>query len=581
MDTNNEIIYLKIKTQKVQSFIFKVPKLKAMLGANSLLGEFFAVDLPGLRKNYPIPQIWTDYLAAKDETYPSWGTDNINENFKKGVICSAGGHFETFFETETDAQKFLTEVKQKAQEIIPGVRFSFFLKEYETLPEKFKDFDDKTKGKVIELPKNSSQILIDNPYFYPSSEDGENPQLVKGHKGEKDSSVTLKIKEKGVEFYESETNDYLCAFLKKITGKEKYKNSFPEDLNELADISLIPQNNKIAIITIDGNAMGNRFRDERDKAKEMKTIDAMISFEKFWFEQRDTFRNALEEAIKTIAKKYEEDKESTKNFKFYNYNGKNKLPYQILMLGGDDLLLLTVPEIAFDLVKNFGHQLEEISKDKDKKLTVSAGIAFVKYSFPFSQAHELAESLLSSAKVKSRIWKTAKNEKGEEYRKAEYRNALDWHIHFPTGTEEIDEIRKQNYMLQYNDKTEILTRRPCTMEEAYKVWQESKDLYDNIPKKEGENFENSSGRNKYKGLRTLLNSGQLNAELYSKILEINKENEIDKFQLDIDYHPQDKSGWIKGNNAEKIDYSKITLNTALDVIELMDFHKREEDKGGE
>ncbi|MBN2396386.1 MAG: hypothetical protein JXC36_07995 [Candidatus Atribacteria bacterium] len=556
MDTGSLIFHLKIKTQKVQSFIFKVPKLKAMLGANSLLGEFFAVDLPKLRSLDidSIPRIWTDYFKENTETYPSRGSDNINNNFKNGVICSAGGHFESFFNDEENAIKFIKTVQRKAQDRIPGVQLSFFLKKYDSLPEKFKDFDDKAKGEVIELPKNTSEIHIDNPYFYPSDQDGENPQLIKGHKNDKDSIITKKIKEAGDKFYEGNTNDYLCSFLKKLTGKEKYNNSFPDDLNKLAELSLIPQNNKIAIISIDGNAMGNRFKDKKEKEKDLNTIEAMISFEKFWFEQRNTFRDALEKAITSAKKQYEADTENTKKFKFNNYNGKHKLPYQIMMLGGDDLLILTVPEIAFELVNNFGKQLQIINPD----LSVSAGIALVKSSFPFSQGHELAESLLSSAKVKSRVWKKDGT--------TEYRNALDWHVHFPTGTEEIDEIRKQNYMLQYNDKTEILTRRPCTMEEAYKVWKESKELFDDIQKagkNEGENFENSSGRNKYKGLRTLLKTSIQNVNLFGKILDIKKE------YIDFQTLP---------SNLKFLD-NKCNLNAALDVIELMDFHKREEDKG--
>jgi len=581
------LFYLKIKTQKVQSFIFKVPKLKAMLGANSLLGEFFAKDLPELRANdkNSIPECWRDYNFPKDLL--KWENDDIYENFKNGVICSAGGHFETFFKTQPQANEFVENVKRNAQAKIPGVNLSFFLKKYDTLPKYFKKFDE--NGEVIELPKETSEILIDNPYFYPSDQDGENPQLIRGYKNasgkiEKDSKVTKHIKEAGDKFYEGSSKDYLCQFLKDITKEDnnevKFSNVFENNLEELAKLSLIPKNNKIAIIAIDGNAMGNRFRDKLNEAKGkledgsdgLETISALIDFEKYWFDQRKAFRDALKSALLTIS-----------DCPYKNKRGYWKYPFQILMLGGDDLLIVTVPEIAFDLVKDFGY---EISKDKEKKLSVATGIAFVKYSFPFSQAHELAESLLSSAKVKSRIWEKAKNKNGKEMTKTTYRNTLDWHVHFPTGTEDIDEIRKNNYFLKYNDKYEILTQRPCTMKDAMKVWDNSKKLFDSINDKEEDNYENSFGRNKYKGLRTLLKTGQRNVELFTKILDLDKQKE-DHFHLDIKYQPEkDKDGktkensinWKKGNNDKKIEYDKITINTAFDVIELMDFHKREEEK---
>lgn len=579
------IYHLKLKTQKVQNFIFKVPKLKTILGANSLLGEFFAVELPELRNNhekYQIPKCWKEYCAnLKEKDLPKWQNDDIYANFKKGVICSAWGHFETLFKTRDQAKSFIKDVNRKANHKIPGVSLSFFLASYSDLPKYYSNFEK--KGKIEPISINTSKIHIDNPYFYPSSEDGENPQFAEPKFPEgKGSIVTEKIKEKGREFYKGNASDYLSIILKEVIGENvEMQAVFENDLAEFRKISLIPDNNKIAIIAIDGNAMGKRFNDECDSAKDKykassvgkETFAAMLSFEKFWFKQRNTFRKALKQALNSI------DIHSYKN---YNDNGKKykrKLPYQIMMLGGDDLLLITVPEIAFDLVNNFANKIEKESDSLMEKgkisqeITISAGIAFVNSSFPFSQGHELAESLLSSAKVKSRVW-----EEGKKTPK-KYLNTLDWHVHFPTGTEEIDVIRQKNYMLQYNDKTEILTRRPYTIEEAYKVWEDSKDLYKSFINKDNitdDEFENSPGRNKYKRLRTLLKTGKRNAELCSKILKSNKENGKAEFKLDINYHPQkNKTDWIKGHQAEKNNYAQIVINIALDVIELMDFHKRE------
>ncbi len=320
--------------------------------------------------------------------------------------------------------------------------------------------------------------------------------------------------------------------------------------------------------------MGNRFKEERSNLENKPVFEAMIYFEEFWFEQRDAFRNALKTALyvqeynKKIGNSEAEKEKKLLEIDFSKYKNKDnqgKLPYQIMMLGGDDLLLITVPEIAIPLVNNFGKALDELSKNTKEKLSVAAGIAFVKSSFPFSQAHELAESLLSSAKVKSRDWN------GQE---TTYRNTLDWHVHFPTGTEDIDEIRKQNYMLQYKSKnesnkeakeilkTEILTQRPCTMKDAMKVWDNSKKLFDSINDKEDGNYDNSSGRNKYKGLRTLLKTGQKNVELFGKILDIGEH-------------------YLKYDNLPEISGKIPKLNTTFDVIELMDFHKREDERGTE
>ena len=161
-------------------------------------------------------------------------------------------------------------------------------------------------------------------------------------------------------------------------------------------------------------------------------MESFVEIEEFWFKARESFRQGLEKAISQIK----------------GYESKEKLPYIVLMLGGDDLLLVTVPEIALDFVVNFEKGLKEYNKD----LTISAGIAFVKYNYPFSHGHELAESLLSSAKVKSKL----NNGK----------SAIDWHILFSSFNEDINEIRKDEYILNYDKHYDILTKRPYLLEDT-------------------------------------------------------------------------------------------------------------------
>jgi hypothetical protein len=523
------IYHLSLKAQKVQSFIFKVPKLKAMLGANSLLGEYFAVELPALREKYSIPEIWIERLTNL-KNLGKWENDDLAANFQKGVICSAGGHFEAFFKSMAEAEEFVIDAIKMGQSRIPGVKLSYYLREYKNfdINWSFEDFANSQNYTLKDVDIQSSEMLIDNPYFYPSAVDGENPQLLNK---EKDSYITKKIKEQGDYFYSGEANDYLCGLIKELAGKESYKSEYAEELEELSELSLIPDNNKLAIIAIDGNAMGINFRQEQSNQHDKPVLEAMVEFEKFWFDKRDSFRMALREAL-----------QETVNLMNYK-----KHPYQILMLGGDDLLILTVPELALDFVSSFCKKISEKGQ-----VTISAGIAFVKYSYPFSQAYQLAEQLLDSAKVKSRIWHTDG--------KIEYQNAIDWQVHFPSGARDLDELRRQDYLLKYGDKLEILTQRPCTITKALDIWKESEGLFTKIQKAaEGEDFENSSGRNKYKRLRTLLKTGENNVKLYGGLLNID--------QSYLDYESLDDG---------------IVMNSALDVIELMDFHKRknERQRGG-
>ena len=548
-----DLIYLKIKTQKVQEFIFKVPKLKAMLGANSLLGEFFAEELPNLRKDFPTNPIWSDYVNKLEMKNYKWKNDDLKANFEKGVICSAGGHFETFFDDKDVAEKFYEEVLRKAKEKIPGVRLSYVLKKYKGFKEikSYQKFEEIRDNQEIFKNISTTEPLIDNPYFYPSSEDGENPQLLKGYKEDTDSFITKEIKKRGDEFYDGKSEDYLVQFLRELAG-EIPKEHFPKELEDYQNLSLIPNNNKMAIIAIDGNAMGDRFKIERQKHEQKPVFEAMVSFEEFWFNQRNTFRQALLKAIEKL----------NLSKKGYFPNNKIIYPFQIMMLGGDDLLIVSVPEIAFDLVMNFMDAIKNI----DDELTVSAGIAVTKFKYPFAHAHELAESLLTSAKVKSRNWTTSKDD--EQKYDVEYRNAIDWHIHFSSASVDIDDIRKQNYYLNYKDKNgkdiyEILTGKPYLQTEVKSVLEKSNEMYEEISDKvktDNQSEENSAGRNKYKRLRTILKTGKANAKLYSDFLFEEDNPLIYDENLDV-------------KKLHITDEAKIYISTILDSLELIDFWK--------
>ncbi|MCK4358503.1 MAG: hypothetical protein KAW92_07135 [Candidatus Cloacimonetes bacterium] len=536
-----ELYHLKLKTQKVQSFIFKVPKLKAMLGANSLLGEFFAKDLPKLREGFGKFNILEKgKISENDENEKKelnkdfiWQNDDIVNHFENGINCSAGGHFESIFKERGDAVNFLKEAITKAKEKIPGVTISYFLRKFNDTYS-FKKYEDKYLDDKEDITEEISEVLplIDCPYFYPSTEDGENPALL--YSKDNDSLMVKKIKEQGNKFYSLNTDDFLCKLLK-MDMKLK-KDEIPNSLEDIRDTSFIPGNNKMALIAIDGNGMGDRFNSKREelKNKNKNVLDTLIEIENFWFDARNNFRIALQNAFKKCCNLDSYIGEIT------DVNGKTKttkLPFIVLMLGGDDLLLITVPEIAFDFVKCFNNKLTEIASN----VTFSTGIAFVRYDYPFVHAHELAESLLSSAKYKSR-------------ENAQLSNAVDWHIHFSSMYNDIKKIRLRDYYHIYDNTIEILTKRPYSIDDLSTLYSKAEETYKLIQRDEG------IGRNKIKTFETILKQGKYSSKLYGKILFEKEESIKDLYTYD----------------EEEINGKKIYINNALDIIELLDLFKRKD-----
>ena len=83
------------------------------------------------------------------------------------------------------------------------------------------------------------------------------------------------------------------------------------------------------------------------------------------------------------------------------------MPARPLVLGGDDLSLIIRADLALPFAVAFMQKFEELSARKLTvmamgrnwgKLTSACGIAFVKSSFPFTEAHRLAEHLCREAK---------------------------------------------------------------------------------------------------------------------------------------------------------------------------------------
>lgn len=503
--------YLKMDIQKVQSFIFRIPELKSMIGANSLLGEFLSKDLYELKKelkNNPISQEknWKESIFVK--------RDSLKQNFKKGILECSGGHFEAIFETEEEIREFIEKATIKADEKIKGAKLSYRVKKVD-INDTLVNINKNTESIDIEI-KRSESFLIDNPYFINSSKDGITPEKIE-NVNEKNIE-----EEQGANFYRLKTDDYLKEFYDYLFQKHLGKNiKLENEFDTLKELSLIEGNNMIAIIAIDGNGMGNKFKEKLQKVENKKFIDAAIEISEFWLNARESMRKALFEALKNIP----------------NGKYKDKLPYSILMLGGDDLLIVSVPEIAFDIVKGVSNGLN------GSGITISAGVAYVKYNYPFNQGHKLAESLLSSAKIKSKS------------KREEIKSAVDWHILFDTKNREIEDIRKEEYLNYYtkdNKKImEVLSKKPYYIDEAEQIFINAGNIYIKIENKE------NVGNNKYKLLRTILKKGKSATENY-----IGKFFENDELKKIFNY--------------QEVEQENIYINNSLDMIELIDFFKMKE-----
>ncbi len=72
MSTGETSTKVQIDFERVQSWLFAVPRLRAMVGANTLLGEVLRIRLPDLARQAPSSTV-TWRLAAGTKGYPAAG----------------------------------------------------------------------------------------------------------------------------------------------------------------------------------------------------------------------------------------------------------------------------------------------------------------------------------------------------------------------------------------------------------------------------------------------------------------------------------------------------------------------------
>src|SRR5579883_2023524 len=114
-----------IEFQRVQTWLFAVPRLRAMVGANVLLGEVLRVGLPNLARQL---QHGSWQLALEEANYPSAAPDDplASEDdpaadARNGILARDGGHFEAVF--ASGAENFVKAAISLLHQELPGLGF--------------------------------------------------------------------------------------------------------------------------------------------------------------------------------------------------------------------------------------------------------------------------------------------------------------------------------------------------------------------------------------------------------------------------------------------------------------------------
>lgn len=179
----------------------------------------------------------------------------------------------------------------------------------------------------------------------------------------------------------------------------------PQDLSAIGELARRP--GYVALVYADGNNMGRVLENlvTRDRYRKFAALldDLLL---------RITYRRLMEHVEQHPRKPV----------------------FELLMAGGDDLMLVTTPDIALQLVprvmEDFQHYSPPLARDGGAEfLSLSVGVLIAKAAFPMSAMRDLAEALQLRAKQRSF--------------EADGAGAVDFMVVTGPGSQSLDRVREE------------------------------------------------------------------------------------------------------------------------------------------
>lgn len=390
-----------IEFQRVQTWLFSVPRLRAMVGANTLLGETLRVELPKLARQgngWKLAPIQSNlHYPTADSHDPLNGYDDPQKDARDGILSRDGGHFEAQF--GSGAQAFAEEARKLIQERLPGLRFRITI-------------DD------VELPKSQAYLSTELPVLAPCEWMGRGLASVVIQQGNERPAVSLDVERRYEAAKRSEQGQAqdLASLLIAQTNLKNLKR--PENLEDMVGKGYL------ALIQADGNGVGSAAagKNEAERAT-------------FFHRNRVLLRRAFQWAIDEHCLNY------------------CKAPLIPLMLGGDDLLVICRADIALPFVVTLCERLYKLQSEQtnNSELTLGIGVVIAKHTVPIYRLHQVAEQLAGSAKRRFRGL-VAANES--------VRSVVDWAVYTTAWADDPAEVRRRDWICGTAQERRILSQRP-------------------------------------------------------------------------------------------------------------------------
>ena len=307
---------------------------------------------------------------------------------------------------------------------------------------------------------------------------------------------------------------------------------------------LAGEDNFLAIVHIDGNAMGARVQRIYEKAgNDWEKCRSLL--DQFSREIDEHFSNAFDEMRDELVQKLPS----------LGWNAaKDSFPLRRIINAGDDVCFVCAGKLGLSCAASFLRHLSgKINHADDKGYSACAGVCMVHKKYPFRAAYDMSEQLCSNAK-----------RFGTKYDPNGGISCMDWHIEFGQLKDSLREIRS-DYLTEDGGRLEL---RPYSVVGGQIPQHRQFAFFCSVIRELGEQAKNLP-RSKVKSLREALKQGELETVLALK--SMNLENISD---LGVETRVPD---WLKktlkDGKVEKgafISDGETRRSLYFDAIELMD-----------
>lgn len=511
MSTKQALALLEV--DKIHNYIFATNKLKEIRGASYLLSE--------------INETKTEQVLKSCST-------------ARQKIISTGGVTKVIFDDENEAHDFFKQMERIYQEELITASVTTHV---EPITYDFHSAIGKGESAIRRKKEDKKYIFQVNTsgYYKICTLCGQYP--VKETESTPEGILWLCASCKQKRTYSHRRlpiHDRIDNIIKKDSPMVN-KVEFPKEFEDIGEKS--GMEGYMGYVVADGNRMGEKIK-----------LPAVSSDAKRYHHFSEKVKECTDEAlVEAITESVPKTSDERDNSVF--------LPVLVLILGGDDMTLVTTAESALLLANKFSQKFQQKTKEKGiPEISMSVGVVISKIAFPIFSYAKLGEELLKSAKRLSRDrWSKDRKEVG----------TIDFMVVTSPSTQSLEEVRRDTFYYEKKDTGERfwLTARPYTTTESDYDFNLGKLL--NFSRQ----FKNSDfPRTRLKAMERYLRMGKGNSilEFCTTRLRLKETKEthyrlLDDFISTFKLHEQ--MPW----RIEKDKAGEYFLTNLLDLVEIYEF----------